>query len=289
MLPILRIVPVGGVFLAILILVLALTPPDGARTPLSQRVVTARGVLIDRDEHPEWRQFIIRAALQRADELNRLRELPDTPMRVAPAAPADSQALGQAPEALAPDTPIVSEPATLSEPAALAPGESSDNATRNGSESTIAPSETAQPAAADPAPPAAVESVTAEPPAPVTAEVPRQLAGLPVDRNGSDSAAGEATHSIDAAHGSVKPSETGGTASTGLPVVLPEKRPLAADVPERRMKPVRHRRHTRIRKATAVQPARPLTFLDLLFGTPATQELQALASQPNPRPNEFKK
>jgi hypothetical protein len=81
MLPILRILPVGGVLLAILILVLALSPPDGSRAPLSPTIVPARGALVDRDHRPEVRQFMIHAALKRANELNRLRELPDTPTR----------------------------------------------------------------------------------------------------------------------------------------------------------------------------------------------------------------
>jgi hypothetical protein len=79
MLPILRVLPVGGVLLAILILVLALTPPDGSRGPLSSPGVPARGALSDRDRQAETRQFLIHAALKRADQLSRLRDLPDTP------------------------------------------------------------------------------------------------------------------------------------------------------------------------------------------------------------------
>lgn len=89
MLPILRIIPVGGVFLAIMILVLALGAPGSSRPPLSPTVLPARGALLQRFEHPEWRQFLILAATKRADELNRLRDLPDTPARIdrTPAAP----------------------------------------------------------------------------------------------------------------------------------------------------------------------------------------------------------
>jgi hypothetical protein len=88
MLPIFRILPVGGVLLAIFILFLALSPPDGPRAPLNTAMAPARGALVDVGHHPETRQFLIQAAIKRADELNRLRELPDTPTRTAPAAPA---------------------------------------------------------------------------------------------------------------------------------------------------------------------------------------------------------
>lgn len=82
MLPLLRIVPVGGVFLAIMIVILALNPPGDSRPPLSWAATSARGALASASDHPEWRQFLIHAAVRRADELERLRELPDTPARV---------------------------------------------------------------------------------------------------------------------------------------------------------------------------------------------------------------
>jgi len=84
MLPILRILPVGGVFLAILLLVLALDAPGRMRAPFTPHLSPMRGPLIALDEHPERRQFVIQAALRRADELNRLRDLPDAPVRHTP-------------------------------------------------------------------------------------------------------------------------------------------------------------------------------------------------------------
>jgi hypothetical protein len=95
MLPILRIIPVGGVFLAIMILVLALGPPDGSRSgkgPVTGRsMLSARGPLQQLGEHPEWQQFLIQAALRRADELSRLRDLPDDPVRDAAPAPVEEK------------------------------------------------------------------------------------------------------------------------------------------------------------------------------------------------------
>jgi hypothetical protein len=89
MLPILRILPVGGVLIAFMLLALAFSAPDRSRTQLTANVAPVRGAMLERGEHPEWRQFLILAAIQRADELNRLRELPDSPVRTdaGPAAP----------------------------------------------------------------------------------------------------------------------------------------------------------------------------------------------------------
>ena len=101
MLPILRIIPVGGVLLAIAILILALHPPVGPHAHVTAAMTPARGALIAREQHPEWRQFLILAAFRRADALSKLRDLPDTPTRTAPLV---------RPEVIAPAKPAVDKP-----------------------------------------------------------------------------------------------------------------------------------------------------------------------------------
>ena len=78
MLPIRWTLPVGGVFLAIALLAL-FNAPGKSRLQISN-VVLARSGIIEWGERPEWRQYIILSGIQRrADELSKLRELPDTP------------------------------------------------------------------------------------------------------------------------------------------------------------------------------------------------------------------
>ncbi len=88
MLPILRMTSVGVVLLAVAILAMALRPQQTAHARWPTTLGPARGALIAQADHPEWRQFLKLAAVQRADEIRRLRELPDTPVKNNNAKPA---------------------------------------------------------------------------------------------------------------------------------------------------------------------------------------------------------
>ena len=240
MLPILRILPVGGVLLAILILVLALSPPDGARPPLNTTIAPARGALVAREHHPETRQFLIMAALRRADELSRLRELPDTPTRTEMPGPEALQ-----PEEARPEEP--SSEAVASEPIPQAP--KLESAVEPRFESMVEPMVEpkvaglpSDPADAEPdEPPAAIDS----PPASIPAEA-------------SDPPA----QSLEAA----EPAKT---------TAAPEKPEQAR--PQREPKRRSHRVHRS--KAAARSAQRPFNLFEALFGGQQYQQKQRGAQQ----------
>jgi hypothetical protein len=191
MLPIFRIVSVGGVLLAIFILALALNAPGDSRT--SMRVVhvlaPARGPLIDRNEHPEWRQLLILAALKRADEIKRLRDLPDAPVRIAPPAPVVEE--------------IVPAPTLVPEK----------------SEAKAPPQASAP--VADPPPPPALTKKT-------TQSDSEKVAALPLDpkpKPGADDVTGALGNADSEAGDSSIPIDIGETSSTELPVLPHEEEP----------------------------------------------------------------
>lgn len=87
MLPILRTTLLGSV-VAALALLAGFAAREPSRPHLARVEVPARGSLIEAAEHPEWKQFLVQAAYRRANELERLRDLPAAPTIVEPPAPA---------------------------------------------------------------------------------------------------------------------------------------------------------------------------------------------------------
>lgn len=87
-----------GGFLAAAGFLTGFTVPEATRPHLARPPGPATGPLLALEAHPEWKLFLMQAALRRANELDRLRELPDTPalpspstdtIATLPAAPSD--------------------------------------------------------------------------------------------------------------------------------------------------------------------------------------------------------
>jgi len=292
MLPVLRIIPVGGVCVAVLILLLAISPPREPRHGVSPDMVLARGPLIDRLAHPEWPQFLIQAAYRRAGEILKLRDLPDTPMLIAPVAlPPPRPVIAKAPQPAPPAPKAETEPEPVAPPPdsgvqsaakaldiatthdGAAPAPDADQApTRTAALSPdVDPVKAAPEAAPAPTPSLSPRPPRIETPAPAEApgpsplaaeaerpkpsvDVPVKVAVLPLERPAMDPDREEITGTVSAANDATIPVDIGETSSTELPIVLPRERPPIVTPVERSRSSRRHRSPRRTKIGATAKP-----------------------------------
>jgi hypothetical protein len=314
MLPILRVIPLGGVCVAVLIVLLAISPPRQSQRDVSPELVLARGPLMDRREHPEWPQFLIQAAYRRAGEILKLRDLPDAPTRVAPvplpptppmvaptpSAAAPAEAATTSDDLMAKATGDVESPtrtATLPSAAddvkapapampALAETVSPQAGAANPELPLLEPAAAAMPNA-EAAPIAVAQPDDAAPrplPTAVPADTSTKLAGLPIERDALDPDRDEVTGTISASNEATIPVDIGETSSTELPVALPPERPPILRMidrersSQRRQTPRRGKPSARSNTPSNEQRASQINLFEALFETASNDALGTAAS-----------
>ena len=234
-------------------LLLAAKPPGGSHPPLTRAMAPARGALIARDDHPEWRQLLIKAALRRADALNQLRALPDDPPAATPLADQGKPAAGDA-AASAVEAPDVDMPPVIGDISPMEQRVATLPATQNEADlsETVAGDTAASVADApdDVMPPDVGEIAPFEP----------RVAALPADQTDATFAdLNVALPTEDEVTGSIA-----ATPPIGSPVPLPRKRPADLNAPQR-AEPARPSRRARRAQVTAQAPQQ-IDFFQALFG-----------------------
>ena len=281
MLPWLRIIPIGGVGAAVLILMLALSPTREPRHGVSPEMALARGALMDKGEHPEWPQLLMQAAFRRAGEILRLRDLPDTPTLIAPIAlPPERPVIAVAPPAPPPSDFGVESAVKALDVAkkadAPAPSALDAQPMKTAKLTTNVDDVKAATDAVKPAAPTAIDIVKmpASEPAPAAAEM--KVAVLPQERPATDPDP-DATGSIGDGDDATIPVDIGEMSSNELPIVLPRERPpimriikreRSSHLAPRKRTPRRVRvavRRAKAAKPSNVQPASEVNLFEALF------------------------
>ena len=151
MLPGLRLI-IGGFCAVLMALLTGLALAATLRTYVAPAgALPARGALIEPAGHPEWKQFLLRAALRRADELNRLRELSGgKPAQHSGGALFAKLPAGASEAAPDDETGSVAETPSVTIPIDIGETSSTELPVARSQEPARAPPEIAKPAAANP-------------------------------------------------------------------------------------------------------------------------------------------
>jgi hypothetical protein len=285
----------GGV-LAMLALFAGFALTDASRTHLARLDSAARGMLVD-GERLDNRQYLVWAAVRRAGELEKLRQLPDTPMIVAPPTPAEIVPVAPEPSA-APSGPAPAVATLPAKPDAVVPDDATgsivtpdaplqvDIGEASSTELPLTEKEPSPPVQGPESLRPLDQSRDAEP----TATPAAPVANMPAPPDDTSAAAKAAdTGPADIAPADTKPAEPNSAAGatgtndesagkivTGTIPLPPLKVAAAPAVKKTATVPRKHRRRVRARPAVADQPAanttraaEPPNPFAALFGSPS--------------------
>jgi hypothetical protein len=291
----------GGV-LAMLALFAGFALTDASRTHLTRLDPAARGMLVD-GERLDNRQYLVWAAVRRAGELEKLRQLPDTPMIVAPPIPAEIAPVTPEPAA-APAEPAPAVATLPTRPDAVVPDDATgsiatpdaplqvDIGEASSTELPLTEKELSPPVQGPETLRPLDQSHSGEPPAMPAADT----SAIPPDDKATEPKTADTgpadAKSMDAGPAETRPAESTATVDdksadkivTGTIPMPPVKVAAAPAVKKTAATPRKHRRRVRVKPAAPGQPAangstrtaEPSNPFAALFGSPSPA-----ASQPH--------